>query len=439
MTTDQRFERDLPDLLADLYLGPTPDYRDDVLARTSRSRQRPAWTLPERWLPMAVVDRRRVLAPNVPWRAVAVIGLIAILLAALLAAYAGSRPRLPAPFGPAANGAILYAKGGDIFVRSDASGTARVLIGDPARDEAPLFSRQGDRFMFFRVISDTGACDCEVWLANADGSGAHKLAGPYTNPTTWDWSPDGSKIVISHGIPAVSAITVIPTDGSPPKTLDLGTPAADPTWRPPNGDQIAFRGGGPSGKAHVYLVHSDGTGLTSLDLPTQDIAPEHDFNHGFTWSPDGRRLAYETVERFDKAKVGVDSGLRIHIAEVDPNGKVTADRRVEFDPTADNELQPVWLPAGDRIVFQTREGNADFLSIGVVPSPSGSGHESATRIGGSSTSGGGIGFEIAPDGRSLLVLYWQETTTWVYDLDKMRATQTDMGPLDVASYQRLAP
>ena len=26
-----------------------------------------------------------------------------------------------------------------------------------------------------------------------------------------------------------------------------------------------------------------------------------------------------------------------------------------------------------------------------------------------------------------------------YDLDKMRATQTDMGPLDVASYQRLAP
>lgn len=388
---------------------------------------------------MAVVDRRRILAPNVPWRALAVIGLIGILLVALLAAYAGSRPRLPAPFGPAANGAILYAKGGDIYVRSGASGTARVLIGDPARVEGPLFSRQGDRFMFFRVISDTGACDCEVWLANADGSGAHKLAGPYTNSTTWDWSPDGSKIVISHGIPAGSVITVIPTDGTAPQTLNLGMPAANPTWRPPNGDQIAFRGGGPSGIAHVYLVRPDGTGLTALDLPTQDIAPEDDFNHGFSWSPDGRRFAYETVEGLDKAKVGVSDGLRIHIAEVDPTGKVVSDRPIEFDPKADNELQPVWLPAGDRMVFQTREGDADYLSVAPVPTGSASGAGTATRIGPSSTDGGGIGFEIAPDGHSLLVLFWTAQTTWRYDLDTLQFSPEDLGPLDVSSYQRLAP
>jgi Tol biopolymer transport system component len=439
MTTDQRFERDLPDLLADLYLGPTPDYRDDVLARTSRSRQRPAWTLPERWLPMAVVDRRRILAPNVPWRALAVIGLIGLLLVALLAAYAGSRPRIPAPFGPARDGAILYAKDGDIFVRSGPSGPARVLIGDPARDEGPLFSRQGDRFMFLRVISDTDACDCEVWLANADGTGEHKLAGPFHNPTTWDWSPDGSKILVSHDVTGISVITVIPTDGTPPKTLDLGTPATNPTWRPPNGDQIAFRGGSPGDMAHVYLVRPDGTGMIVLDLPTQGIAPDHDFNHGLSWSPDGRRFAYETVAALDPSKVGVSDGLRIHIAEVDSSGKVTSDRPIEFDPVADNELQPVWLPTGDRIVFQTREGDADFLSIGTVPDHTGSGAVSATRIGGSSTAGGGIGFEIAPDGRSLLVLFWNEKTTFVYDLDSRSVTPTELGPLDVSTYQRLAP
>ena len=32
MTTEARFERQLPAVLEDLYLGPTPDYRDEVLA-----------------------------------------------------------------------------------------------------------------------------------------------------------------------------------------------------------------------------------------------------------------------------------------------------------------------------------------------------------------------------------------------------------------------
>ena len=49
-------------------------------------------------------------------------------------------------------------------------------MGDKAHDEAPTFSLQGDRLMFFRVVSDTDTCQCEIWLANADGSAAHKLA-----------------------------------------------------------------------------------------------------------------------------------------------------------------------------------------------------------------------------------------------------------------------
>ena len=85
MSTDRRFERDLPESLRDLYLGPSPDYRYDVLARTSRMRQRPAWMFPERWLPMAVVDRRRLFAPNVPWRAIGVLALIGLLLGTLAA------------------------------------------------------------------------------------------------------------------------------------------------------------------------------------------------------------------------------------------------------------------------------------------------------------------------------------------------------------------
>ena len=32
-----------------------PDYRDDLIRRTARTRQRPAWTFIERWLPMSVI------------------------------------------------------------------------------------------------------------------------------------------------------------------------------------------------------------------------------------------------------------------------------------------------------------------------------------------------------------------------------------------------
>ena len=53
MTTGSRFDRQLPAILEDLYLGPSPDYRDEVLAAATRSRQRPAWAFPGRWLPMA--------------------------------------------------------------------------------------------------------------------------------------------------------------------------------------------------------------------------------------------------------------------------------------------------------------------------------------------------------------------------------------------------
>lgn len=446
MTTDRRIER-LPDLLADMYLGPTPDYRDDVLVRVSRVRQRPAWTFPERWLPMDLVERRRALVPNLPWRALGILALIALLLAALLAAYVGSSRRLPAPFGPAANGSIIYAKDGQIYVRDTPDGQARVLIGDSAKkDQAPTFSRQGDRFMFFRVLTDTDNCECEVWIANADGSAAHKLAGPFLNPSAWEWSPDGSKIVIAHDVASVTVITVIPTDGGAPQTLALGMPAMNPTWRPPNGDQIAFRGGDPGGDADMYVVHPDGTGLMQLSLPRQRILPQNDFSHGYSWSPDGRRFAYETFDSVDPAKVGPDGGgLRIHIADVDAAGKVVSDHQLTFDPKVGNELQPVWLPAGDRIVFQTRQissygSTEDYLSVAPVPTGSASGAGTATRIGPSSTDGGGIGFEVAPDGHSLLVLFWTAQTTWRYDLDTLQfSPDDDLGPLDVSSYQRLAP
>ena len=61
---------------------------------------------PERWLPMGVIARPIPIRP-LPWRPIAVAALITLLAAATLI-YAGSRARVPAPFGPARNGVIVY-------------------------------------------------------------------------------------------------------------------------------------------------------------------------------------------------------------------------------------------------------------------------------------------------------------------------------------------
>ena len=66
MTASTRYERNLPGILDDLSAGPAPEYLDDVFARTGRMRQRPGWTFPERWLPVADIARTRAFAPAPP-------------------------------------------------------------------------------------------------------------------------------------------------------------------------------------------------------------------------------------------------------------------------------------------------------------------------------------------------------------------------------------
>ena len=114
MTRFDRVEPRLSELLTDLAAPGLPDYTEDVLARTAGLRQRPRWTLLERWLPMGVLAQRSVYIPRVPWRAVIVTALLLVIVAATLA-WVGSQRRAAPPFGPARNGLIMYAVDGDLF------------------------------------------------------------------------------------------------------------------------------------------------------------------------------------------------------------------------------------------------------------------------------------------------------------------------------------
>jgi hypothetical protein len=94
MSSDRRFEQDLPSLLDDLYLGAMPTYRDHVLRQIARTRQRPAWSFAGRWFRVADIARRPVLAARVPWRSIGLGLVLLALIAALVAALVvGGRPQ----------------------------------------------------------------------------------------------------------------------------------------------------------------------------------------------------------------------------------------------------------------------------------------------------------------------------------------------------------
>ena len=63
---------------------------------------------------------------------------------------AGTRQRLPPPFGPARNGAIVSSDDGDIYAVDAVTHAERLLIGGETFDFGGGFSRDGTKFAFLR-------------------------------------------------------------------------------------------------------------------------------------------------------------------------------------------------------------------------------------------------------------------------------------------------
>jgi hypothetical protein len=87
--TDDRFARRLPDLM-DQLAGHDELYLDDVLAHTARTRQRPAWAFPGRWVPALDHEWTAFAPARTVVLALVLVALLALLLATML--FVGSGP-----------------------------------------------------------------------------------------------------------------------------------------------------------------------------------------------------------------------------------------------------------------------------------------------------------------------------------------------------------
>ena len=345
MNGTDRLERELTSWFADTAAPKTPDWTADILAATSTVRQRPRWSFPTRWLPAAVVPRlpRLTLQP-VPWRTIALLALLGLLLATAVTLYVGSRPRLPSPFGPAVNGLVAYAERGDIWTVDPVTGMREAIVTLPGADLAPHWSRDGTRLAFLR--QDVGG-DL-LAITKADGSRMVVSKGaPFLDADTDSivWSPNGDwvAVVANSGLGRTTYLV----DTATGVVKDLHTPAIDvePYWRPPDGRQLMYVRTTGAGPQPMLVPSAGGVGI-EMDDPDPNLRPGG-------WTPDGR---YFVLHRYDAGtdrawtelldpETGTTSRHEVGYGRVSNDGKLMVGHRM-FPGDAEPALCVMPLPGG---------------------------------------------------------------------------------------------
>ena len=346
MTTKRMSEPDFDRLLiawfdADAQVREPEELIDSTLARTRRARRRPAWLLPEWWIPMQLTMPLRALPRLAP-----ILLLIALLLAAIVAiVVVGSRPRVPDPFGLAANGRVAYLSDGQIYAANpDGSDPIQLTFGDrPAA--TPMWSRDGTKFAYELISSKPGTDNPngsgDIFVANADGSNPIMIDRDIKDASPTGWSPDGRWLVYSKTVgPHNDQIFIAAADGSSPP-VRIGNPVTV-NWSPifsPDGTKILyFSGWDGNGIGVMNPDGSDWRILNTTPFASIDSA---------TWHPDGNRIVVS-------AATGPDpNDLWILYADGSPEQRLATPGRADVGPS--------WSPAGDRLVYLVSGDDGSFL------------------------------------------------------------------------------
>ena len=342
MTPHRMSRADAEHTMWELVPAPDPNLIERTLESTTQTQQRHSWEFPSRWLPIEQTQRWSSPAPRL-------VLLVLLAVLALVAALVSTgapfvRPRDPlSPFGPAANGLITYASAGDIYSVDPVTSEVALLIGGPDRDGSADFSPDGSHLFFAREISG------ETWLmaATATGGDVHPILDrPAVGVLSGAWSPRGDSIALVSDVNGRPRISIHPIAGTAITTLDLGVDATWPVYRPPAGGEFAFRGV-KDGVVDLYLVDPDGGNLRPLGLTSRGLRGQELDLLAPVWSPDGRLLAYHTV---DEAEDGTPQ-TTVHL--LDPATGI--DRVLDPQPAGINQGWALWSPDGTRLAVQRWE------------------------------------------------------------------------------------
>jgi TolB protein len=174
----------------------------------------------------------------------------------------------------------------------------------------------------------------QIWMMNADGSGAREIPTSLELNASPALSPDGSQIAFSGSAKGNPDIYVVGTSGSGLKRLTMTHALeASPDWSP-TGRQILYTSD-QSGTPQIWVMDAEGTG-------PRRVTYAGNWNDEGAWSPDGSKIAFACRNEgdFNICVMDFANGNTVQLTSEGSNG------------------HPGWSPNGEKIVYQSRRGGS---------------------------------------------------------------------------------
>ena len=344
---------------------------------------------------------------------------------------------------------LAFSKGSILYLASSKGTHARELFTANGSVFTPRFSADGQRIRF--TVGDAALNTTSLWEVGRDGSNPHDVLAGWKNSSVaccGSWTADGRYYIFQVTQGALTTLWALPDSAegksepiqltSGPISFGNASPAPDnkKIWAigvQPAGEAVKYD---PDKKKFVPLVSgvsatdldfsSDGKWVTYVAVPEGTLwrcradgserlqltfAPERAaLPH---WSPDGKRIAYASVQ----------PGKPLKISVISPTGGSSQD----ILPESRNQIDANWSSDGKRIMFGYFVHDTGDLNIRIVDLKT---HKTVTVPG----SKGLFSPRWSPDGRYVAALSPDFTTVMLFDFDTQKWSSWLTEPAGAVNY-----
>jgi Tol biopolymer transport system component len=272
----------------------------------------------------------------------------------------------------AASVALVALVGMALDVGFERTGQSQTASPAPAARSGAAAGTPSSKIAFLRFVSGARRdSSYELYVMNADGSGKLRLArsplAGNAGPFRPAWSPDGRKLAFAIQLRGSAGlcdragacneeIFVINADGTGLRRLTWNTVPDGPAAWSPDGRKIAFMSWRDGTGADVFVMNADGSDQRNLTRkPGNEVGPG--------WSPDGRAIVFTAVPPGQPIWVGGSRSASgpyrdVYVMNADGSGQrnLTHTREAE-------EYAAAWAPDGRTIAFAAYDGRSNRIFV----------------------------------------------------------------------------